>query len=354
MNKNKWLAALAVIAVLAVAFFWGGNYPKPDAERQSAVWNQEAGGSDGGLSEAGAPGEEAAVEGAAPDPGQSGNEALGTESADACADAAERQADTDACAKESGTPNPADSAEGGSGSSAAESGSDGNEQAAGSAAPDASEPATAKPEQSGGGKPEPTPAASGKPGAEATKTPVKTNAPKASAAPNKPTDNYLTEPVPEGKPEPVEWQDTEVDKKQALTATLSVSAATILNHLDMFDEDKLEVLPKDGIIFKAREVTFYEGESVFDVLLREMKKAKIHMEFEMTPVYNSNYIEGINNIYEFDCGELSGWMYKVNSWFPNYGSSRYLLQDGDVIEWVYTCDLGRDVGGDNSAAGKKP
>jgi hypothetical protein len=69
------------------------------------------------------------------------------------------------------------------------------------------------------------------------------------------------------------------------------------------------------------------------------------MEFSMTPIYNSNYIEGINNLYEFDAGELSGWMYKVNGWFPNYGSSRYVLKDGDVIEWVYTCDLGRDVGG---------
>ena len=62
-------------------------------------------------------------------------------------------------------------------------------------------------------------------------------------------------------------------------------------------------------------------------------------------MYNSAYIEGINNLYEFDCGELSGWMYKVNGWFPNYGCSRYQLKEGDVIEWVYTCDLGVDVGG---------
>ena len=27
----------------------------------------------------------------------------------------------------------------------------------------------------------------------------------------------------------------------------------------------------------------------------------------MTPIYNSHYVEGINNIYEFDCGELR-WM----------------------------------------------
>ncbi|MEC0089238.1 DUF4430 domain-containing protein [Paenibacillus macquariensis] len=162
-------------------------------------------------------------------------------------------------------------------------------------------------------------------------------------------DKYLTDPVPKGKPKPVEWQDATINKKEELTVTLSVSATTILNNMDTFNKDKLEVLPADGIIYKKQKVTFYEGESVFAVLLREMKKNKIHMEFSMTPIYNSNYIEGINNLYEFDCGELSGWMYKVNGWFPNYGSSRYVLKDGDVVDWVYTCDLGRDVGGDMGA-----
>jgi hypothetical protein len=103
-------------------------------------------------------------------------------------------------------------------------------------------------------------------------------------------------------------------------------------------------VPADGVIFPATGVTAYEGESVFNVLQREMKRNKIHFEFMNTPIYNSAYIEGINNLYEFDVGELSGWMYKVNDWFPNYGCSRYQLKAGDVVEWVYTCDLGRDVG----------
>ena len=80
---------------------------------------------------------------------------------------------------------------------------------------------------------------------------------------------------------------------------------------------------------------------------------KIHLEFEDTPIYNSVYIEGIANIYEFDCGELSGWMYKVNGWFPNYGCSRYQLKAGDKIEWVYTCDLGNDIGGGYTLKGKQ-
>ncbi|WMM25819.1 DUF4430 domain-containing protein [Tissierella sp. MB52-C2] len=164
-------------------------------------------------------------------------------------------------------------------------------------------------------------------------------------------DKYLTDPVPEGKPNPVEWQDVTINKEKQLTATLSVTSKTILNNMHLFNEDKLEVLPEDGIIYPPQTVSFYEGESVFDVLLREMQANKIHMEFVMTPIYNSHYIEGINNIYEFDCGELSGWMYKVNDWFPNYGSSRYLLEDGDIIEWIYTCDLGRDIGGGFAVTG---
>ena len=152
---------------------------------------------------------------------------------------------------------------------------------------------------------------------------------------------------------PAEPQDADIDPKTEYHCTLSITCATILDNQDSFNETKLEVLPEDGIIYTKKEAVFYEGESVFDVLLRETKENKIHMEFVATPVYNSNYIEGINNIYEFDCGELSGWMYKVNGWFPNYGCSRYCLQDGDKIEWVYTCNLGKDVGGDWNAQYQK-
>ncbi len=157
-------------------------------------------------------------------------------------------------------------------------------------------------------------------------------------------DRYITAPVPEGKPVPVEPQDA-VITDVAHSCTLSVRCDTILKNMKHLDKEKVELVPEDGVIFPATSVTFYEGESVFNVLLREMKKNRIHMEFENTPIYNSAYIEGINNLYEFDCGELSGWMYKVNGWFPNYGCSRYRLKPGDVVEWVYTCDLGRDVGG---------
>ena len=154
----------------------------------------------------------------------------------------------------------------------------------------------------------------------------------------------LTDPVPEGKPLPVEPKDA-VISDTAYTCTLSVRCDTILEHPDWPDSGKAELVPGDGVIFPAAQVTFYGGESVLDVLLREMKRKNIHMEYVNTPLYQSAYIEGINNLYEFDFGERSGWMYRVNGWFPSYGCSRYSLQDGDTVEWVYTCDLGADVGG---------
>ena len=157
-------------------------------------------------------------------------------------------------------------------------------------------------------------------------------------------DKYLTDPVPEGKPKPVEPEDTEVNKSKCFTCTFSIECSTILNNLDMLDPDKLEMVPSGGVILSKTTVTFYEGESVFDVLQRLCKEKGIHMESSWTPIYNSADIEGIHNLYEFDCGELSGWMYRVNGWYPNYGCSRYQLKDGDVVEWRYTCDLGHDVG----------
>lgn len=147
-----------------------------------------------------------------------------------------------------------------------------------------------------------------------------------------------------GVPPPMDAEDAVISDVEH-TCTLSVRCDTLLDRLDTLAPEKAALVPVDGALYAEQEVTFYEGESVFNLLAREMKQNGIHLEFVNTPLYGSAYIEGIGNLYEFDCGELSGWMYKVNDRFPNYGCSRYRLKEGDRVEWVYTCDLGRDVGG---------
>lgn len=164
-------------------------------------------------------------------------------------------------------------------------------------------------------------------------------------------DQYLTDPVPQGKPMPVEPEDQTIDQGRSYTCTFSIECATILNNLDDLNTDKLDAVPSNGVILPKTTVTFYEGESVYDVLQRVCRENNIHMEASWTPIYNSAYVEGIHNLYEFDCGTGSGWMYRVNGWYPNYGCSRYQLAQGDNVEWRYTCDLGADIGGGYAIGG---
>ena len=129
------------------------------------------------------------------------------------------------------------------------------------------------------------------------------------------------------------------------TCTISIECSTILNNWDDLDQSKAEFVPANGWILYPSEVEFTPGDTVFDVLKSVCAQTGIHMSSRYTPVYGSYYIEGINQLYEFDCGQNSGWMYRVNGWYPNYGCSSYEVSDGDNIEWRYTCDLGVDVGG---------
>ena len=128
--------------------------------------------------------------------------------------------------------------------------------------------------------------------------------------------------------------------------TITIRCDTILDNLENLDAGKEAYVPANGVILSTSQVEFDDGETVFDVLKRVCDYAGIQLEYSWTPMYSTYYIEGINNLYEFDCGNESGWMYKVNGWFPNYGCSAYTLKNGDDIVWCYTCNgLGADVGG---------
>lgn len=135
-----------------------------------------------------------------------------------------------------------------------------------------------------------------------------------------------------------------IDDETAMQCTISINCANAFAYGEELPEALLELLPADGVILEKTVVSVNDGDSVFDVLLQTAQKYGIHMEYVDTPVYNSAYIEGIGNLYEFDAGDHSGWMYSVNGEFPNYGCSSYLLNDGDAVQWVYTCNLGEDVG----------
>lgn len=139
-------------------------------------------------------------------------------------------------------------------------------------------------------------------------------------------------------------ENTTEAPKKTYSCTISIGCSTIFDNLELLRPEKKDYVPDDGVILGTVTATFEEGDTVFEVLKSVCRDYGIQLEYSWTPMYGSYYIEGIHNLYEFDCGDGSGWMYSVNGWFPNYGCSSYELKQGDVIKWLYTCDLGADVG----------
>lgn len=166
---------------------------------------------------------------------------------------------------------------------------------------------------------------------------------KKSTAPPVETVTPSPEPTPapkEKKQEPVQTetiapQQPIEEPEKVTTVSLTVDCTDVLNNMDVLKEEKQAIIPQNGIIFADSKVEITEGESVFDVLKRTLLSKGVHLEFNLTPVYNSAYIEGIGNLYEFDCGERSGWKYSVNGKYSPVGCSDYKVKPGDKIIFIY-------------------
>lgn len=131
------------------------------------------------------------------------------------------------------------------------------------------------------------------------------------------------------------YNETSDNKQNTKTVTISISCKNAIGKTDN------KKIPENGIILDDTEFSISEGDTVFDVLVSATKKNKIQIDYDSSN--ETVYVKGINGLYEFDCGELSGWMYKVNGETPNVGCSGYKLKDGDIIEWVYTANIGKDL-----------
>lgn len=133
------------------------------------------------------------------------------------------------------------------------------------------------------------------------------------------------------------------------TVTLSIRCDTVLDNLDKLDETlkTTDRIPADGVILAEGEYVLRPGDTVYDLLDRVARHHRIQLE--TSGGENSRYVEGIGYLYEFSCGNGSGWNFRVNGEYAGTSCSTYELTDGDKIEWLYTCDFGRDIGTDFDA-----
>ena len=158
----------------------------------------------------------------------------------------------------------------------------------------------------------------------------------------KPSNNEKPKPGNSStKPKPENNQTIISPKPNNKTVTIAISCKTAINN-GLNKKPGFSHLPSNGIILQNMKVEFNEGDTVFDILVKVTRKKGIHMEYRGSG--SNTYIEGINNLYEFDGGSNSGWMYSVNGVYPNYGVGAYKVKSSDVIKFNYTCNLGADLG----------
>ena len=139
------------------------------------------------------------------------------------------------------------------------------------------------------------------------------------------------------------FQSTDSYYNQAdITKNDAVGTVSIAIRCDTILDKSAEHIPGDGVLLSETEVSIEDGDTVYDVLSKVTAKNKIHLETAGNG--DSLYVQGIGNIYEFDFGDLSGWMYFVNGESPSVSCGEYVLTADDDIEWLYTCNLGKDVG----------
>ncbi|ONI47219.1 hypothetical protein AN643_04800 [Candidatus Epulonipiscioides saccharophilum] len=106
-------------------------------------------------------------------------------------------------------------------------------------------------------------------------------------------------------------------------------------------------LPKKADIYSSNNIDIEEGETVFDLLVRICEENEIELDYSKSLFTRVAHVESIAEIDQSFAGKQSGWIYKVNGEYPNYSPSEYELKNGDVVEWVYTCDYGRDLNNGN-------
>jgi len=90
-----------------------------------------------------------------------------------------------------------------------------------------------------------------------------------------------------------------------------------------------------GRVFFEGYFYLYQGETALSLLQRTGLSLSLR----------GSYVVSIAGLAEFDEGPGSGWMFRVNGAFPQAAATAVPIRDGAIVEWLFTRDLGHDIGG---------
>ena len=130
------------------------------------------------------------------------------------------------------------------------------------------------------------------------------------------------------------------DLSRLVRISLTIDATRAYNNASLPQNIK-DGLQNEGRLITNAMLTLSEGKTVSETFSL-LRTYDIVIASESGAA--GTFVTSIQGLENGACGAASGWLFRVNGEFPNKGCSDYELNDGDVIEWVYTCDLGQDIG----------
>ena len=125
---------------------------------------------------------------------------------------------------------------------------------------------------------------------------------------------------------------------KVISCTIEIRCDNATARKDTVNPSIASRIPDDGTILEVTTYTAAEGFTVYDVLA-----AVTAMHNPVIPIVansDKSYVSSINNLSEKNVGPQSGWTYRVNGVLPMMAANQYTVKDGDVIKWIYVCQLG--------------
>jgi len=102
-----------------------------------------------------------------------------------------------------------------------------------------------------------------------------------------------------------------------------------------------------SIFFAGQYFDIHAGETAYSLL----RRTNLNIVTRGQAALGGIYVVSINGWSEFSDGPLSGWMFRVNGAFPDDSASARVLQNGDRVEWLFSRNLGADLGGGTVTGG---
>ncbi|MCQ2559667.1 MAG: DUF4430 domain-containing protein, partial [Clostridia bacterium] len=121
--------------------------------------------------------------------------------------------------------------------------------------------------------------------------------------------------------------------EDSITVTFSLQGDQKGNTYEKNGSDDYEIwIEEEQLTLNKSEAINGNYLTVADAFFKALDQAGISYEEE------AGYVSGINDLYEFDNGPNSGWMYQLNGEHVQLGLRECAINDGDIIFWHYVRD----------------